>query len=948
MLAKACAERPQSMRAVRLEVEALRERAWSSASTGGRLASEPIAPERTPFVGRETETAELSRLLDRMLMGQGSCVFIGGEPGVGKTRLAQEIIARARQRGCLCLAGHCYEMEGAPPFVPFVEITEEAVRLVPQAVRAAMGDGAAEIASVVPSLRRSYADIPELPDLPVDQRRRLVFNAFLEWMRRAGQKSPSVLLFDDLQWADESTLQLLTHVAPHLSSLRMLVVATYRDVELDVVRPFARTLEALLRQRLATRIALRRLDASGVAQMLASLGGSAPPSGLAKAVFQETEGNPFFVEEVYQHLAEEGKLFEAAGQWKADLRVDTIEVPESVRLVVGRRLDRLGERARKVLTAAAVIGRTFPLDVLQGISELSEDDVIDAIEEAERAQLVSLGAGRRTVRYAFVHELIRTTLVSGLSLPRRQRLHLRIADAIERSRSFTPEGQASVLAHHLYQAGAAADAERTAAALAFAGRAAQAAGAFDESLHLFDDLLGLELADEHPLTAEALEYRGIALAGLHRDDDALHAFEQGLARHTAARNDAGIARLAGRAVENLLWRVQFAAAAELLDRALASVSAGGSRERALLHAWFGSVIRPDTLETSWTHIEQARVIAEEIADAALLSHVLVRLTDAERECAEIRGGIEAGQRAMTLGVTDGRERVQLLMSLVLCHYYAGHFAEADRLLEELAPAARRVAAHGALWVHERLVSGIALARSGDIRAYHEASRQAARVPHFQYVSRTHEALSALYLGRVDFALEELADIVRNQPAEHFFAGVLEANVFAAHALVGHIDIARRAASAVEPLLPKTGRRNVHGAYQALDAFVIGLATLGAKDRCAALYPSTLDSVKTGLRYHTTAGSGVNSQLAAAVAADAAGPADRAREHFAVAATEARDLPIRILQPIVLFWEGLSLTRRADATDHARGRAMMTAAQADFHRLEMVTHAAMAARFLAST
>jgi predicted ATPase len=115
----------------------------------------------------------------------------------------------------------------------------------------------------------------------------------------------------DLHWADEPTLQLLGHLAPHVASLRLLVVGTYRDVELDVTRPFAQTLEALFRQRLATRITLRRMTESGVQDMLAGMGGSPPPPGLSQAVFKETEGNPFFVEEVYQHLAEEGRLFDA-------------------------------------------------------------------------------------------------------------------------------------------------------------------------------------------------------------------------------------------------------------------------------------------------------------------------------------------------------------------------------------------------------------------------------------------------------------------------------------------------------------------------------------------------------------------------------------------------------------------------------------------------------------
>jgi hypothetical protein len=170
MLAKACAERYQTMRELRTAIDGLRERAWASASDRA-AADGPVAPvERTPLVGREAEATELRRALDRMMTGHGGFALIGGEPGIGKTRLALEVMREAHQRGCLCLTGRCTESEGAPPFAPFIELTEQAVRLVPQALRAAMGDGAPEIATMVPSLRRAFPDISAPADVPANQR----------------------------------------------------------------------------------------------------------------------------------------------------------------------------------------------------------------------------------------------------------------------------------------------------------------------------------------------------------------------------------------------------------------------------------------------------------------------------------------------------------------------------------------------------------------------------------------------------------------------------------------------------------------------------------------------------------------------------------------------------------------------------------------------------------
>jgi predicted ATPase len=209
-------------------------------------------------------------------------------------------------------------MEGAaPPFGPFREL---------------LADSAPEIARIMPGLRRMFPDLPQPLEMPADQQRQYRFTKYREFVERGAQRSPIVVLFDDLHWADESTLLLLEHFAQYLSELPALAIGTYRDVELEVDRPFARTLEQLTRQRHAHRIALRRRPEAEVADLLARLGGEAPPDKLAQAIYHETEGNPFFVEEVFRHLSEEGKLFGGRGRWRDDL--DTGELDPCPRACV--------------------------------------------------------------------------------------------------------------------------------------------------------------------------------------------------------------------------------------------------------------------------------------------------------------------------------------------------------------------------------------------------------------------------------------------------------------------------------------------------------------------------------------------------------------------------------------------------------------------------------------
>jgi len=944
LLSKACAERHQTTAALLDDLDALRANAWSSSRTTTTAPATPA--ERTPFVGRDAESSELARLLDQMLTGQGGLVLVGGEPGVGKTRLARELLVTARERGCLGLTGHCYEMEGAAPYVPFVEMIEQSVHLVPQAVRAAMGEVAPEIAAIVPSLRRTYSDIPPLPEVPADQQRRLIFGGFLDYVRRGTQKSPVVYLLDDLHWADESTLQLLQHLAPHLATMRLLIVGTYRDVELDVSRPFAKTLESLVRQRLATRIALRRLQESSVHELLAKMSGSAPPSGLVTAVFRETEGNPFFVEEVYQHLSEEGKLFDANGAWKADLRVDTIEVPEGVRLVIGRRLDRLGAHARTVLTAAAVVGRTFPLDLVQACVDLSDDQVLDAIEEAERAQLVAADPSQRTARYGFVHELIRTTLVNGLSLPRRQRLHLKIADALERLRAASLDSHASVLAHHLYQAGGVADTTRTARVLVLAGKRALASGAFEETVQVSDHVFSLELGEHDPLLGEANQQHGEALAGLQRNDDAIAAFERALTNAVARHDDVGIERSAMGASNCYLWRGMLVESRALARRGLDALTSASARERALLSSQFGRLrLTPGHVEEAWQFTDEASVLAARVGDSVVDTHVLTNLAWSHRLCAEYEAASATARRALP-AARDGSAwgMAELLAGLVTADLALGRLSAADELLPELEAAAGRAGHHGALWAHKTTQRATELSRTGHLRVFLEAAKRALDGPGFRAHTRSGVAAASLHLGAVDDALEQTAAVVAEQPTDHWLKGLPEGNHFAAMALVGQ-DGAAGLIPALLPWLPVAGRRNVEGAYSALETLVTGLAVMGDRERLAGLYPLTLAYIQTG-RVNTPLVIGPGSpQLAAALAADAAGLNDQAREHFEIALRQAHEVPVRILQPTVRYWYGRALSASANTADHARGRAMVEAAFTDFRALEMVLHANLAERFL---
>jgi tetratricopeptide (TPR) repeat protein len=947
MLAKACAERFQTMAELRAELQALRERSWLSTSAARSVPTlRPAAKaERTPFVARKAEQAELRRALDQMLVGQGGIVLIGGEPGVGKTRLVRELQNEAHQRGCMTLTGHCYEMEGTPPFMPFVEYMEEAARLVPQAFREALGEVAGEIATIVPSLRRLYPDIPPAAAVPADQQRRLLFNAFLEFLRTASDKSPAVTLFDDLHWADEPTLQLLQHLAPHVGTMRILLVGTYRDVELDVKKPFARTLESLVRQRLARRLSLRRLAESDVEEMLGRVSGAAAPSSVVRVVFQETEGNPFFVEEVYQHLAEEGRLFDGTGAWRRELRSEDLDVPESIRLVIGRRLERLGEEARRVLTAAAVIGRTFPLDLLRAIVEASEDSVLDTMEEAERAHVVTTHPGRE-VRYGFVHELIRTTLVNGLSLPRRQRLHLRIADAIESLRANSIDAHIAALAHHLYQAGAAADLTRTASALGKAAHSSLASGGFEEALDASENLLSLDLAPDDLLRADALECKGHALIALHRRAEARPVLEDAFATYSRQQDLDGIERTTAALAMSAGWSGDLGFSKQVLLRGLTELPPEARRGRIALRSGLAIVLaNRGELQAAHDLLVETEADAVEYGDKALLGRVLGAKSQFYRACGQPGPGGEAATKALELlPVQAAWERVEVEWALALSQYFTGRRVESEAVIERAEKVAERVGHHGVRWVLSMLRTYTRAVQTGDIPAA-LAYFDTVTNDRWDFYTRVQACVLQLYLGRTDEALNGLREVVRVQPADNYLAGVANANLFAATALTGDAAAARSLWDQASNWLPARACLNPAGRWAALSAAVYGLALLGDRERLADLDPLEQELAGMGIVTDMSPVGPTNPELCAALTAAAAGHVERARQYFERAQQTARTLPNRLLEPNVEFWYGRFAIDQGRAVE---GRARLQAAHAGFTAYGMVLHRQLAERDLANT
>jgi class 3 adenylate cyclase len=423
------------------------------------------------FVGRDGQLERLGLLWKEAAAGERRVTFLAGEPGVGKTRLAAELAARVHEDGATVLVGRCDEDLGVP-YQPFVEALRQFVdHTPPAALLDRLGRYAGELARLIPELPAQLPGLPPAVQSDPETERYRLFDAVAAWLGLVSTDEPLLLVLDDLQWAAKPTLLLLRHVISSTDPRRLLVLGTYRDTELGHDHPLGDLLADLRRQRAVERLSLLGLDSSGVAAYLEQAAGHALDDddlALARAIHEETEGNPFFVREVLRHLTETGAVTEQAGRWGVRQAIEDVGIPEGVREVVGRRLSRLSPGANRLLEVGAVAGLEFEMRILQAVEDLADDELVASFEEATGSRLV-IEVGGAEARYRFAHALVRDTLYSGLSAARRVTLHRRVAEAIETLHAGALEKHLPALAHHW--ALAAAPAAETARAVDYAARA---------------------------------------------------------------------------------------------------------------------------------------------------------------------------------------------------------------------------------------------------------------------------------------------------------------------------------------------------------------------------------------------------------------------------------------------------------------------------------------------
>ena len=576
------------------------------------------------LVGRDRELREGLALIEDAAAGEGGLVLISGEPGIGKSRLADELAGRARARGFEVAWGRCWEAGGAPAYWPWVQSLRALLRGADiDDLRAQLGDAGAAIEQLLPELRLATQDTSAHLALDPEAARFRLFDSATALLLRFARTQPVMVVLDDLQVADTPSLLLLRFVAALIHSDPILIVATYRDVDPLLGDALAETVSELLRGRRVSRLALAGIAERDVPQFVEAVTGVRPLEPLALLVHRETEGNPLFLEEVARVLRDEGTLGASAG-----VETARVPVPRSVRDVITRRLRPLSDEAVRILRLASVLGREFGIDALSALAGMPIGEVLDLLQKPLDEMLLTEVPETRG-RMRFGHVLIREYLYDDITRAQRQQLHRSALKVLEALYGEDIEQHVSELAHHAYDG--AGDEGHWDEAISYSHRAGERALsllAYEEAVRLQRqalDSLDQSRAGNSPLRCELLLALGDARARAGDEAGAKASFLPAaqLAR-VLARSD-HLARAALGYAGRHAWGRAGADGqmVPLLEAAVAAVGVADSELRSRLLARLAGALRDShARQPRESYAEEAVAIARRLEDPATLGYAL--------------------------------------------------------------------------------------------------------------------------------------------------------------------------------------------------------------------------------------------------------------------------------------------------------------------------------------
>lgn len=499
------------------------------------------AVSESRFVDREEELEDIKQHLEESIKGSGRTLFIVGEAGIGKSRLIAEIGVYAASRNVMALRGRCLYEENMEPYLPFIDAFgkyisgrrrdtewEEGKEVQTPDDYFSMGlvgiaGGTASSQDLMEQPYETTEGLVPMGLLPLgeedaelsskirkinlQQERTRLFEALSQLVVDISERQPLLLVLEDLQWADDGSLKLLHYLARNIQNSRVMICGAYRPEDIESSKgeshPLSKTLRRMRPEKLFYEIMLDRFDEGSTALMIESmLKKQDIPEAFTRKLYEESEGNPFFIEEVVRSLVNEGLIDVKDYSWKLKFDPSRIHIPGTIRDVIGRRIDRLDGGTKAVLGYASVIGNRFTFEALHSISDVSEEELIDSIDALIAANIIHEDPTSREERYRFDHTQIREVIYNGMSRSRRRLMHKKIGYIIENINKNRLDEVVYNLAHHFYEG---KDTEKTLTYAIKAGEKATKAFAPEDALSYYS--MALEALERLEETKENKEKR---------------------------------------------------------------------------------------------------------------------------------------------------------------------------------------------------------------------------------------------------------------------------------------------------------------------------------------------------------------------------------------------------------------------------------------------------------
>jgi len=409
------------------------------------------------LIDRDEEMQLLREAADRAARGEGGVVFLHGEAGIGKTRLARELGVYARSQGMRVLSGRCpalFRMDGVPPYVLWEEVIKDYLETcTPEQLFRVVGSYPVEVSKLVPELKQKLRTFPQSFPLSPEHSRDRLFEAVSQFITNISKEAPLLVILDDLQWTDQSSLLLLHYLARGVYKESLLLLGAYRHTYVDKKHPLSPVLTELNRERLLQSLSLKRMSLDDVSEMIKRiLGQDDVPKEFCRLVYEKTRGNPFFVEEVIKSLKEEKVICREKNKWGIK-EVSRIKFPETVKDVLKTRIDRLDDECQHVLTMASFVGKDFTFEALHGVTGIEEDKLLELMEKMLKAGLVKEKEIRGEAVYSFADVIVRDVVHDEVSLLRGQKLHGVVGQALEKAYAEKIDEHFGELALHFLEGG---------------------------------------------------------------------------------------------------------------------------------------------------------------------------------------------------------------------------------------------------------------------------------------------------------------------------------------------------------------------------------------------------------------------------------------------------------------------------------------------------------------